>query len=391
MFYVGIDIGKKNHEAAIINQTGNQISKSIKFSNSHSGANKLVNYIQSNTNKSSDILIGIESTGHYWLALYSFLISNHYAVSVINPIQSDSFRNFNVRKIKNDSVDSLLIAQLVRFGNFQETKLADEKIIALKNLTRYRFELVDNISDLKRKVIAVLDQIFPEYEDLFSDIFGKTSKQLLRDLTTPEEFLNIDFKELTNTMYKLSKGRLGFDKAKKVKDTASNSFGIKFALDSFSFQLKSMVDQIDYLEAKLKELEDYIKELYFELDCHLDSIPGIGPILGASILAELGDIKRFTNGSQVVAFAGIDPSVKESGQFKGTKNKMSKRGSPYLRRAIWLASTVAVHNDPVLSSYYQKKRQEGKAYGTSIGACARKLTHIIYAILRDNKDYVPMQ
>ncbi|QVK19362.1 IS110 family transposase [Mycoplasmatota bacterium] len=392
MYYVGTDIGKRYHEASIVDHLSNQVSnKSLKFPNSHTGGNKLIEFIRFHTNDSTDVIIGIESTGHYWLALHSFLKNYNYSINVINPIQTDTFRNFNIRKTKNDSIDSVLIAQTVRFGNFKETKLADEKIIALKNLTRFRFELVDTISDYKRKVIALLDQVFPEYEKLFSDMFGVTSKQLLLDLTTPEEFLNIDIKTLTDKLYSLSRGRLGVDKALKIKDFASNSFGIKYAVDSFTFQIRSLVDQINHMEEKLKELEEYISSIYNELDCHLHTIPGIGQILGASILSEIGDINRYNSASQIVAFAGIDPSVIQSGQFTGTKNRMSKRSSPYLRRAIWLGATMSSLHDPLMSKYYNQKRQEGKAHGTAIGACTRKLTHIIYAVLRDNTAYIPVE
>lgn len=148
-------------------------------------------------------------------------------------------------------------------------------------------------------------------------------------------------------------------------------------------RLRQLLEMIALLERQLTELEAEIEQYLPITTC-----PGVGNVLGAIILSEIGDITRFSEPKKLVAFVGIDPSVKQSGQFVGTYNKMSKRGLPHLRRAIWLADVVAAFHDPVLSAFYQKKRTEGKHYYTAIGAVARKLTFIIYAVLRDNKPYV---
>ncbi|WIF95188.1 IS110 family transposase [Caminicella sporogenes] len=390
MIIVGIDIGKNNHEATLIDIQGNIIGKSIRFSNSHQGTNKLLKYIRENNPSNDEIIFGLEATGHYWLALYSRLLSEGFKINVINPIQSDSFRNLYIRKTKNDSKDSFIIAEVIRFGRFTSTKLSDEKILALRQLCRYRSYMVDQISDLKRKVISILDQIFPEYSKLFSDVFGKTSKELLLNHTTPEEIANLNTDYLTELLLKLSKGRLGFEKATQIKETAANSFGIKIATDAFTFQIKQLLEQIKFMETQLKELEKNIADNFQTFNSPLTSIPCIGPVLGAIILSEIGDFSRFSNGAKLVAYAGIDPTVRQSGEFNGIHNRMSKRGSPYLRRAIWMAATVAAFKDPVLNNYYNKKRSEGKHHLTAIGAVARKLTYIIYAVMRDNKEYTPM-
>lgn len=246
------------------------------------------------------------------------------------------------------------------------------------------------VSDLKRKVISLLDQVFPEYSKLFTDTFGKSSLEILTEYSTPEEFLDVDTNALTETLAIASKGRFGLCKAEQIKDAAANSFGIKLATDTFSFQIKQLIEQIKFVEDHIAELEQEISNLLKKLDTPIETIPGISPVLDAIILSEIGDIKRFKNGSKLVAFAGIDPTVKQSGEFIGTKNKMSKRGSPYLRRAIWLAANVAAFNDPVLSAYYNKKREQGKHHFTAVGAVARKLLYIIHAVLRNNKPYTPI-
>lgn len=389
MFIVGIDVGKNNHEATMIDLKGNIFGKSISFTNSHVGTNKLLQFIKTNNPEEKEVVFGLEATGHYWLSLYSCLINLGFTVHVINPIQSDAFRNLYIRNTKNDSKDSFIIAEIIRFGRFSVTQLASEDILSLRQLTRYRMYIVDQIADLKRKVITVLDQIFPEYSKLFSDVFGQASKELLLNYTSPEEIAALDTDKLIEILSTKSRGMLGAEKAKEIQNAATNSFGIKIAVDAFSFQVKQMIEQIKFTESQLKDLEQNISEYFRSFNSQITTIPGIGPVLGAIILSEIGDIKRFPDSSKLVAFVGIDPSVKQSGAFIGTKNKMSKRGSPYLRRAIWLAATVAAFNDPVLSQYYQKKMLEGKHHLTAVGAVARKLTSIIYAVLRDDKAYQP--
>lgn len=389
MIIVGIDIAKRNHEATIINESGDILGR-LSFANSSSGGEKLLSFIEQNNSDNDMVVFGMEATGHYWLSLYSFLIERDFTVYVINPIQSDGLRNLYIRKSKNDSRDSFIIAEIIRIGRFTDTQLADENTLALKQLCRYRSYLVDQVAELKLKSIAILDQIFPEYEKLFSDIFGTSSKSLLLEYTTPEELLTISTEHLAQFLAKCSRGRFNLEKAQQIQAAAKNTFGIKIACEAFSFQLKQIIEQIQFLENHIKELEDQIDVYFKELDSHLTSIPGIGVVLAATIESEIGDINRFSSPEKLVAFAGIDPTVKQSGEFSGTRNRMSKRGSPYLRRAIWQAAICSLQYNPVLKEFYDKKRSEGKAHGTAVGAVARKLTYIIFAIMRDKTDYTAM-
>ena len=389
LFYIGVDIAKSNHEASIIDSNGKLVSESFSFSNSIRGLEKFQKFISSFSIDSNNCIIGMEATGHYWLSLYSFLIDLGFSCIVINPIQSDAFRKMYIRQTKNDSVDSFVIAQILRFGEFSVSHFSDEDTFALRNLSRFRFALVDEASDWKRKLVAILDQVFPEYSSLFSNIYGVASKELLSKYPLPEDMISIPADELAKLLSKCSKGRFGIDKAKEIQEKASNSFGVKFALKSFSFQIKQIIAQISFLEDQIDDIEDEVSSMINSLCPVITSITGIGDVLGAAIFSEIGDISRFERANQLVAYAGLDVAVKQSGNFNATDTKISKRGSPYLRRAIWLAASVAAFKDPALSVYYQKLRQRGKAHGTAIGAVARKLTNIIFAVLRDNKAYIP--
>lgn len=393
MFYLGIDIAKNTHVASLIDEKGKNIFKGFSFSNSTDGGKSLLDIIKKHVDF-SHVTVGMEATGHYWLSIYSFLYDyNFHSIHVINPIQTDGWRKGSeIRKRKNDIIDSVLIADLIRYGDFVETSLSNEDLFSLRNICRMRNYLVQSTGDLKRKIICVLDQVFPEYQSIFSNTFGTTSKQLLLDFSSPADFeeLSVDF--LTETLENLSRKKVSQSTAEKLINSAKNSFGITFSRESFTFQLKLLIEQIKFIEGQIKDCETKIEELMKKINSPITTIPGIGTILGAVIISEFGDINRFDKPSQLVAYAGIDATVSQSGEYEGTHNVMSKRGSPYLRKALFQAALVASNSDPVLKAYYQKKRAEGKHHKTCIGAVARKLCNIIYAVLKNDKPYqIPNQ
>jgi len=388
MYIVGIDIGKNHHEASIVSPEGKQIGRSLRFATTHKGADSLMSFIFKNIGN-SPCVFGMEATGHYWYPIYSFLKAKGYTIYVINPIQSDSLRKMYIRQTKNDSIDSFLIAEVIRFGQFGTTSMADENILAMRQLCRYRDSVISSRTEIKLRIGTIMEQIFPEYEKQFSSLWLSTSMGILEKYLTPENIENAPIDELFEIIKDKSHNRLTKAKAISIKEAAADTFGIKIAQDAFSFQLKQLIDRMNFLDKQIEALDIEIMKYYEQFDCYLHTIPGIGIIGAATILAEIGDISRFKNSSALVAFAGIDPTVRQSGEFNSTHNHMSKRGSPYLRHAIFLAATTcSFHNSP-LNAYYKKKRDQGKHHLTATGAVARKLTTVIYAVLRDSKPYEP--
>ena len=388
MYIVGIDIGKNHHEASIVSPEGKQIGRSLRFATTHKGADSLMSFIFKNIGN-SPCVFGMEATGHYWYPIYSFLKAKGYTIYVINPIQSDSLRKMYIRQTKNDSIDSFLIAEVIRFGQFGTTSMADENILAMRQLCRYRDSVISSRTEIKLRIGTIMEQIFPEYEKQFSSLWVSTSMGILEKYLTPENIENAPIDELFEIIKDKSHNRLTRAKAISIKEAAADTFGIKIAQDAFSFQLKQLIDRMNFLDKQIEALDCQILEYYEKFDCYLHTIPGIGIIGAATILAEIGDINRFKSSSALVAFAGIDPTVRQSGEFSNTHNHMSKRGSPYLRHAIFLAATTcSFHNSP-LNAYYKKKREQGKHHLTATGAVARKLTTVIYAVLRDGKPYEP--
>src|SRR5690625_5143914 len=393
MFYIGIDIGKRNHEVGLIDDQGNPVGKTVRFANSKEGSEKLLQFINQHKLTPDNSVVGLEATGHYWLSVFSFLHKLGFKTTVFNPLQSDALRHFYIRKTKTDVKDAYLIAQVIRIDSPDETPFLEEDLLKLRHLERLRFSFVDQSSDLKRKIISLLDKIFPEYEKIFSDIFGKSSTEILLHSPLPEDLLNIDTEKLTTLLNTVSKGRFGEsrarDKALQLKDSALNSFGISIGTDVFKMQIQLLLEQIALIEKHLNQIETVMIELSDRQEHFLTTITGISDVTACVILGEIGSIKRFERPEQLVAFIGLDASVHQSGDFTSGRTRISKRGSPYLRRAIWQSAFVASFHDPALSLHYQRLRKRGKAHGTAVGAVARKLTHIIFAILRDNKPYEP--
>ena len=388
MYIVGIDIGKNHHEASIVSPEGKQIGRSLRFATTHKGADSLMSFIFKNIGN-SPCVFGMEATGHYWYPIYSFLKAKGYTIYVINPIQSDSLRKMYIRQTKNDSIDSFLIAEVIRFGQFGTTSMADENILAMRQLCRYRDSVISSRTEIKLRIGTIMEQIFPEYEKQFSSLWVSTSMGILEKYLTPENIENAPIDELFEIIKDKSHNRLTRAKAISIKEAAADTFGIKIAQDAFSFQLKQLIDRMNFLDKQIEALDCQILEYYEKFDCYLHTIPGIGIIGAATILAEIGDISRFKNSSSLIAFAGIDPTVRQSGEFNSTHNHMSKRGSPYLRHAIFLAATTCSFHNSQLNAYYKKKRDQGKHHLTATGAVARKLTTVIYAVLRDSKPYEP--
>lgn len=320
MFIVGIDIAKRSHEAIIIAEDGQVVRKAFSFRNNCTGYNLLLEQVRRLTLVKSQIVFAMESTAHYWLALYARLLKDGYAVMVLNPIQSHSLRELYI----------------------------------------------------------------------FDSVFSKASIAVLRKYSTPQKVKNAHLGKLTDILMESSNGHFGEWKAHQLKEAACSSFGIDDSGGVYSTLLGMFLEQILSLTAQADSLEKQISVFFQEFNNPLTSIPGVGTVLAATILSEIGDITRFSSADKLLAYAGLDPSVKQSGEFKSNQNRMSKRGSPYLRRAIWLASTVAVHRDPMFQTYYEKKISEGLHYMNVIGHVSRKMTAVIFAVLRDGQPYQPI-
>ena len=390
MIYAGIDIAKNEHVIGATDERGKDAAKPMAFANSTAGFDRCAAYLEGLAESKSDLLVGMEATGHYWLPLFCRLQDEGYAVVVINPIRTDAMRRFKgSSRVKTDMIDCVLVAETLRCGDFEPSKLGDEAMIELRQLTRLHQELKESLADLKRQVIVALDQVFPEYDSIFSDTFGESSKAFLKRCPTPEECLGIRVDSIAKTLEKASHGKLGREKAEEIKAVAKKSCGISIATSAFSFQVKLLISQIEFIEGQIAEVEAKIRDGIEAVEPLILTIPGIGHTLGAQIVSEIGDIRRFHSASAVVKYAGINPSISQSGKFSSDENHITKQGSPYLRRALYLAAMAQLKLKTPFYDYYAKKRADGKSHREALIAVARKLVHVIYAVLSKQEPYNP--
>jgi len=386
--YVGIDVAKRQHKVSMMKENGDLMSKPFSVSNNREGFETLQERL---AELEEPVDIGLEATGHYWLALFDYLTRAGYSVHVLNPLQVNAYQRSGIRKRKTDKIDATWIADFVRIGGAHPGPGPDAMpaYLQLRQLARFRMSLSDQVGDAKRRILGVLDRIFPEYESLFSSVFIISSRRLLAEAVTPQEYAEFDLDELAQLLKQSSRGRLGLSKAQEIQTAARRSIGVTFLADAARVQIGCLLAQMEFLQQQVAEVDAALEQLVQELpDQYLTTIPGIGPVNAAVILGEIGDVQRFASIEKLAAFAGIDPSVYESGQFKASQAHMSKRGSPHLRHALWLAAGIARQHDPDLRAYYEKRLAEGKPYGVVMGAICRRLLNRIYAVLREQRPYV---
>lgn len=387
-YYVGIDVGKFSHSVCVLDQAGQKSQLSI--DNNASGFESLRKKLFSLPSL-ENILVGMEATGHYFLNVYEFLLKlglKTEQLALLNPLQVKAFRNTNLRGAKSDNVDAERIAVLLRFGDFQRCNVSVDQLVNLRELTRLRSDLVANLADLKRKIIAVLDRIFPEFALVFNNQFGTTAVALLTDYPTPEELAELPLEKLTTIIKGLSKRGLNQKKILKLHHGAQNSIGISFGKEAFKFELGILLSRLKVFQQQINILEEKIVGLVKNFNSQIFTIPGVGETTGAAIIAEVGDIENFNSSSKLIAFAGLDPKLRESGKYQG-KTPISKRGSKYLRNALWSAAMVACRCQEKFKKDYQERRSKGRSHRYAVTAAANKLTKIIYHILKNNVPFQP--
>lgn len=385
MLFCGIDVAKRSHAVLVVDDAGQVVQPAFSIENRRESFERLATTLAA---FSEPVAIGMEATGHYWLALYDDLTQRGYPVTVINPLQISAYRRSGLRKVKTDRTDAFWIADFLRIATPPPTSRDLPALLQMRELTRFRFWLTDQIGDCKRKILSILDRVFPEYETLFSSVFLVSSRALLMEAATAQEIADFDLAELTDLLERASRGRFGQAKAEAVQNAAQQSVGIGFLVDAVRVEMRCLLQQVDLLQEQVAQIDDTLAELMDQIPQHITSIPGIGLVTGAAILAEIGDVNRFESVEKLVAYAGIDPSVYQTGQFQASEAHMSKRGSPYLRHALWLSASIAVRHDPELQAYYQAKRKEGKHHGTVVGAVSRKLLARVYVVLKEQRPYV---
>ena len=385
MIYVGIDIAKLNHFASAISSDGEILIEPFRFSNDADGFQLLISKLDSFDKDS--LIIGLESTAHYGDNLVRYLVASFYKVCVLNPIKTSSMRKNNIRKTKTDKVDTYIICKTLmmqdhlRFVSFYDLDLMD-----LKALGRFRQKTMKQRTRLKIQLTSYLDEVFPELQYFFkSGLHQKSVYALLKEAPTPETIASMHMTHLAHLLKSTSHGHFDKETAQQLRVLAKKSVG---ASDSaLSIQVTHTISQIELLDSQLERVEAEMTEIMKFNDSVIMTIPGIGYINGGMILGEIGDIHRFSNSNKLLAYAGLDPSVYQSGNFHATKTRMSKRGSKVLRYALINAAHNVVKNNSTFKAYYDAKMAEGRTHYNALGHCAGKLVRVIWKMMTDEVEF----
>ena len=381
MIYVGIDVAKETHVAAAMNTDGVVLLEPFAFQNDHDGFQQLKAKLE--TLDRNEMLIGLESTAHYAENLIFFLHAQEYRLAVINPVQTAAVRKTGIRKTKTDKIDSLLICKTLALNSFRLYTENDVKTLQLKSLCRFRQKLKKSKARLKIQLVSYVDMIFPELQFFFkSGLHIKTCYELLKSYSSPDDIAALHLTKLSNLLSQASRGRFGKEDARSLKSLAASSVGVKNTY--ISIQITQTIAQIELIESQLTELEQIIGQAMDELDSVIMTVPGIGKLNGAMILGEIGDIHRFSHPSKLLAYAGLDPVVSQSGKFTAKRTRMSKRGSKVLRYALINAAWNVSLNNDTFKQYFDSKIVQGHSHYDALAHTAHKLVRVLFKLLTDN-------
>lgn len=386
MIYVGIDVAKDKHDCFAMNSDGEILIEKLTITNNLDGFETLYNSLMNFSDSLDNIKVGLEATGHYSNNILNFLTEKGFNIYLINPLQTNLYvKGQSLRKTKTDKLDAHVIATMLVSDNLKPYIPVSYHISELKSLTRHRFRLVKENSKFKTSLVRLVDIVFPELPKIVSSVAQKSCLALLYELPSAKDIAECNLTHLTHLLSNNSYKHFGRDKAIQIRDLARNSIGLNS--NSVSFELKQTISIIQFIQEQLDDVEKRIKEILKEINSPIRTIPGISFKTAGSILAEIGDISRFDSPAKLLAFAGLDPSMYQSGKFFSTHSVMVKRGSKYLRFALMTAARMVCLNDSTFNAFKDRKMAEGKHYMVAMGHVAKKLVRVIYYLLKTNNVY----
>ena len=388
MIFVGIDVAKDKHDCFITNTDGEVLFKSFTITNNLDGFEDLYQKIESVMEDVSKVKVGLEATGHYSYNLLGYLLDKGLPTYVINPLHTNLYRkSLSLRQTKTDKVDAHTIASMlmsdVNLKSYSDTSYHNEE---LKSLTRYRFDKVKERAQLKQSISRLVCILFPELEKLVPTLHQNSVYELLYEFPGAKHVANAHLTRLSNLVETASKGHYTKDTAITFREAARTSIGSN--MPAKSLELKHTIKLIRELDAEIEEIENEIKIIMDEINSPILSIPGISYRMGAMIIAEIGDFSKFDSPDKILAFAGMSPSTYQSGQLDNCYARMEKRGSRYLRYALYNATAYVCLWDPTFKAYLAKKRSEGKHYYVALSHATKKLIRVIYQLESSGQQYI---
>lgn len=397
---VGIDVAKDYSFYAVVAPDGSSRGKPFELSNDPKGlADALQRLKKEEEALGAKPEIVLESTGHYSSRLVNFFTRHGFTVILVNPLQFHSIKASAIRKVKTDRIDCEELARLpFKLDNLTKYKPRSDELTNLQFLCRTMHHLSEQRVTILNQLVSVLDQAWPGLTSVFKNPASRTALCFLNTYVSPTAFLVAERAEVLNLFRSCSKCSWKAAEARyqeiyqiATADPAASiqSEALFTGISIYTELLIKFNDEIERLKQSIKDLSDTVPSV-----CLLKTIPGIGDNLAAMIAAEIGDVGNFKKAGQLAAYCGVDPSVRESGNFIGTKNRITKRGSPYVRRALYIAATVAIRKgsngtcvNPVLRDYYERKTAS-KAKKQVLGAIMNKLVKIIFSVLKNQKPFI---
>ena len=389
---VGIDIGKRKHAATAITPKGAVIASVSMFENNKEGVDLLEREVIVPAIGRNKPLIALEATGMYWCALHDELNRRGYDCVVLNPIQTNRHGQKKIRKTKTDRVDSETIARTILAGDAQSTIVPDEPMYELRLLVRHRWRLIRSQNTILLYAISLLDRVFPELEGVFSKPFLKSVRILIREIGITPNVLVAKKKEVREVLKKASRKRLTPETIDDLLKRAKTSIGTRQGETAVNDQLRMIVDYLDFMDGQVEEINKELRRRMELLESPVMSI-GIGPEIAATILAESGAIERFAGPREYAAFCGLDPSVRDSGDSIRGVSHISKRGSPLLRWAFYMAAIAVYKKHRDFGKIYTRhtkqqpkgRRQKGHRY--ALIAVAHKVARVVWRLMKDNRSF----
>jgi len=388
--YIGIDVSKDKHDICIKNNDGN-VLKRFQIRNTKGDLNKLyttVDKFKSKSKDGTDVFFGMEATGIYSFPLYSALKRDGYLVKLYNPIQTHGYRKMAIRKTKTDSIDAAIIADMLFHQEPPVSTAIDNlELYQLRELCRVRQRNVEKRTKCKIQLVRDIDTVWPGYQSVIKSVYGKTSIALLKKYSVPSNVAASSFEEVYEIIKRFSRSQITRARAEDIYNHASNTLTVPEIDSIVSIEVNTLISEIELYDKHILAIEKMMLQTMNQINSKITTIPGIATITGATILGEIGDIGRFSSAKKLVAFAGLDPITNQSGKFENKTGHISKRGSPQLRSALFMAANTTRQNDENFRNYYNDKMERGKHHYSAVNATAAKLLRVVYWVLKNDKEY----
>ncbi len=383
---VGIDIGKRHHAAVAVNHRGEKLASLASFQNTREGVDILQTRVFNPAGTPSQVLFAMEATGHYWMPLYHELVRRGYQGAVLNPIQTNGEARTRIRKTKTDKRDAEGIARFILTGKAKAARIPDEPTLELRILTRRLLQLTQMKGDVERAAQSLSDRIFPEYNDFMSKPFLHSGRTLIKEIGLIPAHIAAQHDAVKDTLRRASRGKLSAAAIDGLLENAAESIGIGYAETVINEELHSSMELIENIEEQINQLDAIIATLMDYRDSPLPSL-GIGISLAAAIHAESDPASDFPSARQYAAYARLEPTTFKSGQMEGTRAHISKRGSPHLRRALYMAAFSCYRRHEYFARTYKRFRKKGYTHNSALIIVTRRLALVVWKMLVENRPF----